>query len=100
VRSALTDAAEKSTTPALFLVAENDATTDSITTLAEIYKRRGIPHRVVIYQPFTPQQGDVSVGPGHRVFSAQGMPVWEKDVLEFLGRYLGATSTGTPKLGQ
>jgi dienelactone hydrolase len=96
VRSALTDAAEKSTTPTLFLVAENDATTDSITTLAAIYKRREIPHRMVIYQPFTPQQGDVSAGPGHRVFSAQGVHVWEKDVLEFLGRYLGATSTGTP----
>jgi len=96
VRSALTDAAEKSTTPTLFLVAENDATTDSITTLAGIYKRREIPHRMVIYEPFTPRQGGVSSGPGHRVFSAQGTHVWEKDVIEFLGRYLGATSTGTP----
>jgi dienelactone hydrolase len=96
VRSALTDAAEKSTTPTLFLVAENDATTDSITTLAEIYKKRGVPHRMVIYQPFMSENRDVSRAPGHKVFSVEGVNVWEKDVLEFLGRYLGATSTGAP----
>jgi hypothetical protein len=31
------------------------------------------------------------------VFSEQGMQVWERDVLEFLGHYLGVTSTGTPR---
>jgi len=96
VRSALIAAAEKATTPTLFLVAQNDRTTASITTLAEIFKKRGVPHRMVIYEPFTPQQGEASIAPGHRVFSAQGINVWEKDVLEFLGRYLGATSTGAP----
>jgi hypothetical protein len=30
------------------------------------------------------------------VFSARGTHVWERDVLEFLSRYLGATSTGAP----
>ena len=62
-------------------------------------------HRMVIYEPFTPQPagGAVTVGipfntaPGHEVFrAAQGVHVWEKDVLEFLARYLGAASTGTP----
>src|SRR5262245_789196 len=97
VRSALSSADEKGTTPALLLVAQNDRTTASITTLAEIFKKRGVPHRMVIYEPFTPQQEDgAAIAPGHLVFSAQGTHVWERDVLEFLGRYLGATSTGTP----
>ena len=64
MRSALIAAAEKATTPALLLVAQNDRTTDSITTLAEIFKKRGVPHRMVIYEPFTPQPTDgvVTVG--------------------------------------
>ncbi len=97
VRSALIAAAEKGTTPALLLVAQNDRTTASITTLADIFKKRGVPHRMVLYEPFTPQQaGGAATAPGHLVFSAQGTHVWERDVLEFLRRYLGATSTGTP----
>jgi dienelactone hydrolase len=97
VRSALIAAAEKGTTPALLLVAQNDRTTASIITLAEIFKKRGVPHRMVVYEPFTPQQaGGAITAPGHMVFSAQGTHVWERDVLEFLGRYLGATSMGAP----
>jgi dienelactone hydrolase len=97
VRSALIAAAEHGTTPALLLVAQNDRTTASITTLADIFKKRGVPHRMVLYEPYTPPQaGGAAIAPGHLVFSAQGMHVWERDVLEFLGRYLGAPSTGTP----
>jgi dienelactone hydrolase len=105
LRSALVAAGEKATTPTLLMVAQNDRTTDSITTLAEIFKKRGVPpHRMVIYEPFTPQPatGTVPVGipfntaPGHLVFTAQGMHVWERDVIEFLARYLGAASTGAP----
>lgn len=107
MRSALIAAAEKATTPALLLVAENDRTTDSITALAEIFKKRGLPHRMVVYEPFTPQPagGAVTAGipfntaPGHEVFRAQGMHVWERDMLEFLARYLGAASTGAPTGG-
>ncbi len=105
IRSALIAAAEKATTPALLQVAQNDRTTDSITTLGEIFKKRGVPHRTVIYEPFTPQpaSGAVTVGiplntaPGHEVFRAQGVHVWERDVLEFLARYLDAASTETPR---
>ena len=87
--------------PTLLLVAQNDRTTDSITTLAEIFKKRGVPHRMVVYEPFTPQQpvwaGQVNTAPGHEVFRAQGVHVWERDVLEFLARYLGAASTEAPR---
>jgi dienelactone hydrolase len=97
LRSALVAAAEKGTTPALLLVAQNDYTTASITTLAEIFKKRGVPHRMVIYEPFTPQQaGEVATAPGHLVFTAQGTHVWERDVLDFLASYLGAASAGAP----
>ena len=94
IRDALIAAAGKATTPTLFQVAQNDRTTASITTLAEILKKRGISHRAVIYEPFTPQRRDLDTPPGHRVFSAEGMNVWEKDTLEFLGHYLGVTTTG------
>ena len=87
VRGALVAAAERATTPTLLLVAQNDRTTGSITTLAEIYKQRGVPHRMVLYEPFTPQRAGAAA-PGHAVFSDQGLEVWKADVLEFLGTYL------------
>jgi dienelactone hydrolase len=90
VRSALVAAAEKAATPTLFMVAKNDRTTLSITTLAEIFKKRDVPHRMVIYEPFTPAQGTRVAAPGHAVFSAQGAGVWESDVVQFLDRYLSA----------
>ena len=87
VRGALISAAEKSTTPTLFMVAKNDRTTSSITTLAEIFKTRNFPHQLVVYEPFTPTRGGAAA-PGHAIFSSQGANLWEKDVVEFLGRYL------------
>lgn len=88
VRSALIAAAEKSTTPTLFMVAKNDRTTASVTALADIFKKRNVPYRLVVYEPFTPAQGGMRAAPGHAVFSAQGVSVWESDVVEFLARYL------------
>jgi len=95
VRAGLIAAAEKTTTPTLLQVAQNDRTTASITTVAEILSRRGVRHRTVIYEPFAPRQVARDVPPGHRIFSAEGVNVWERDVLEFLGLYLGAGSRET-----
>jgi dienelactone hydrolase len=89
LRRELAAAAAKTSTPVLLMVAQNDNTTASVTTLAEILNKRGAPHRMVIYEPFMPPRGGRSSAPGHAVFGAQGVQVWEKDVLEFLGRYLG-----------
>jgi dienelactone hydrolase len=91
VRTALTAAAQKTTTPTLLQVAENDRTTDSITTVGEILKKRGVAHRTVIYPPFTAtsqRQSFTAGASGHAVFSEHGVSVWSADVLEFLGRYL------------
>jgi hypothetical protein len=57
VRSALMAAAEQATTPMLLMVAQNDRTTASITTLADIFQQRGMSHRMTIYAPFTPDEG-------------------------------------------
>ncbi len=92
LRSVLIAAAEKAVTPTLFMVAKNDRTTFSITTLAEVFKNRGVSHRMIIYEPFTPTQGTRAAAPGHAVFSAQGVSVWESDVVQFLGRYLSASA--------
>ena len=91
LRRVLVAAAEKSVTPTLFMVAKNDRTTSSITTLAEIFKGRDVPHRMVIYEPFAPAEGIRVAAPGHALFSEQGASVWESDLVQFLGRYLGAT---------
>ena len=91
VRTALTAAAQKSSTPTLLQVAENDRTTDSITTVGEILKNRSVPHRTVIYPPFAAVQQRQSLttgAPGHMVFAERGVSVWAADVLEFLGQYL------------
>jgi dienelactone hydrolase len=90
LRSVLMAAAEKSATPTLFMVAKNDRTTLSVVTLAQLLEKRGVPHRLVVYEPFTPTQGTRVAAPGHAVFSAQGASVWERDVVQFLGRYLSA----------
>jgi dienelactone hydrolase len=86
LRTALTAAASKSTTPTLFMVAKNDRTTVSITTLAGIFEKRAIPHQLVIYEPFTPSSGGEAVAPGHLIFSSQGASIWENDVVQFLNK--------------
>ena len=93
LQHALAAAAEKTTTPTLLLVAQNDRTTASITTLGAILERRGVPHRTVIYPPFSPRGGTLAgPAPGHGVFAAQGVHVWERDVLDFLARHLNRPS--------
>jgi len=86
---ALRAAAEKSSTPTLLLVADNDRTTASITTLTNILERRGVPHRQVIYEPFHPSR-ETRAAPGHAIFSSEGVSRWQGDVREFLARHLMA----------
>lgn len=90
MRSALITAAGKSTTPTLFMVAKNDRTIESVTTLAEIFRKGDVPHKLIIYEPFTPSQPG-RAAPGHTLFSSQGASLWESDVVEFLARYLAVS---------
>ncbi len=88
LRSALMSAAGKSKTPTLFMVAKNDRTTVSVTTLAAIFEKRGQPNRLVIYDPFTAPVAGHADAPGHLIFSMYGASIWERDIVEFLNRYL------------
>jgi len=91
-RPQLVDAAQKTTTPVILQVAQNDRTTDSVTTLAARLRARNVPHKLVIYDPFTPSDfGGIAGAAGHRIFSRHGIAIWRNDVVEFLGRYLLAT---------
>jgi alpha-beta hydrolase superfamily lysophospholipase len=100
VRSALVAAAEKATTPTLLLVAKNDRTTASITSVADVFKRRGTTHRQIIYEPRASQHGDASIEFGHRLFAAQGAQIWETDVLEFLERHVACNMPGIAPLSK
>lgn len=94
LRTALIAAAQQVQTPTLLMVAANDRTTASITALAEILKSRGVAHRMVIYDAFTPAQGRPGAA-GHAIFSAQGAHLWEKDVVEFLDRHVASAKSGS-----
>jgi len=92
LRYALTAAAERATTPVLLLVARNDRTTDSVTTLAARLQARKAPHKLIIYDSFVSSDGrGIAGAAGHRIFSRDGIAIWRNDVIEFLGRYLLAT---------
>ncbi len=93
LRKALKDAANKTTTPVLFMDAKNDRTTDSVTTLAKIMTRNQRPNQLILYDPFTPRQNPGDIAPGHRIFSIQGYPIWQDDVRSFFGQYFGNSST-------
>jgi hypothetical protein len=74
----------------LLQVAENDRTTVSITAVGEILAKRAVPHRIVIYGSFgSPSSTFTDAAPGHQLFSARGVAVWERDVLDFLASHLG-----------
>ena len=88
VRAAIIAAAGKSATPTLFMVAQNDRTTASVTTPAGIFGKRGVPHRLVVYEPFALPGHAGAEAAGHALFSAQGMSRWENDVVQFLDLHL------------
>jgi dienelactone hydrolase len=88
MRDALADAARKAQAPVFLMVAENDRTTDSITTLDRVLTDRGWPHQTRIYPPFHPSRGGIPNAPGHLIFGREGVPVWRGDAVAFFDRYL------------
>jgi hypothetical protein len=74
--------------PVLFMDAQNDATTESVVTLAGVMQAAGAPHELKIYPAFTPKADTGNVAPGHLIFDAEGVPIWGRDVTAFLGKYL------------
>jgi len=87
MRSALVAAAEKSAIPTLVHGGGKRPHHRVRYHARGNIQERNVPHKLVIYESFTPSQGG-RAAPGHALFSMQGARLWESDVIEFLGRYL------------
>ena len=48
----------------------------------------GLPHRLIMYPPFTPTAQEGAVATGHLLFSAEGLPIWGRDAIGFVDVYL------------
>ena len=89
LRDALLAAARQVRSPVLLMVAQNDRTTASITTLADALQARNPATELIIYPPFIPSRNPRNTAPGHLIFSEQGAAIWENDVRSFFAKYLG-----------
>jgi dienelactone hydrolase len=85
---ALKEAAGRIRIPLLGMVAKNDRTTDSVKAVVQEAEAHGATTKLIVYPPFTPQDA-AGVAPGHMIFGREGWQVWEGDLKEFLGKYLG-----------
>jgi carboxymethylenebutenolidase len=91
LQSQLPDAAAKIKVPALCMDSENDATTEAAKAVGEAVKNSGSPEQTIIYPPFTPTSNPTNIAPGHLIF-AQGVSIWQNDLLAFLKPHLAATA--------
>jgi dienelactone hydrolase len=93
LQKALPAAALAITAPMMCLVAENDATTEAVAATCNATKSLGRPAALIVYPPFIPAQNANGLAPGHLVFTAEGVGIWQKDVLAFLAKHLGREGT-------
>jgi len=94
LREAMLDAARRVRTATLLMVAQNDRTTASITTLASALREQNPATEVIVYPPFFPSHNPRGNPPGHVLFSDQGTAIWENDVRAFFAKYLGRGISG------
>jgi dienelactone hydrolase len=94
LRTALLAAASQVHPPVLLMVAENDRTTASVTTLANTLRAHNPATELIIYPPFTPSRNPGNIAPGHLIFSEEGSTSWENDVRTFLAKHLGGGAPG------
>jgi dienelactone hydrolase len=88
MQAALKEAAGKIRIPLLGMVAKNDRTTESVKAVVHEAEAHGATTKLIVYPAFTPQDAG-GVAPGHMIFGREGWRIWETDVKEFLGKYLG-----------
>ncbi len=88
LQSALADAVRAANCPVLLMDAENDAAPEAIPRLSQVMEAAGRPHKALMYAPFMPGRPTNGIAPGHVIFSADGIPIWGKDAIEFLDGYL------------
>ena len=89
MQKALRAAAGKIRVPLLGMVAENDRTTESVKLAVREAEAHGVATKLVVYPAFTPRENAGPVAPGHMIFGKEGWRIWEADVKEFLGKYMG-----------
>jgi dienelactone hydrolase len=80
LRDALLAAARQVRSPVLLMVALNDRTTASITTLARALQAQNPATELIIYPPFTPSHNPRNIAPGHLIF---GGPVATEPKVRF-----------------
>jgi dienelactone hydrolase len=95
LRDALLAAARQVRCPVLLMVAQNDRTTASITSIANILQAHNPTTELIVYPPFGPSRNPRNIAPGHLLFSEEGSPVWESDVRGFFAKYLGTGASPT-----
>jgi dienelactone hydrolase len=88
LRSALTAAAGKTKIPVLVMDARNDATTQAAVAVDAALRRAGTPSKLIVYDSFSPPNNLFNVAPGHLLFGADGIRIWQADVLAWLRTYL------------
>jgi dienelactone hydrolase len=84
LQAALKEAAGKIRVPLLGMVAENDRTTESVKSVVSEAKKHGAVARLILYPAFKPRENPGNIAPGHMIFSAQGVILWESDLKDFL----------------
>jgi len=87
MQRALKDAAGKIHVPLLGMVAENDATTESVKAVVREAEKHGAIAKLIVYPAFAPRESQ-GIAPGHMIFGKEGWRIWETDVQAFLGEYL------------
>jgi dienelactone hydrolase len=90
LQSALKEAAGKIRIPLLGMVAENDQTTKSVKVVVKEAKKHGDRATLIVYPPFKPREKPNGIAPGHMIFSAQGIQLWEHDLKDFLTKQMAA----------
>jgi hypothetical protein len=70
--------------PLLGMVAENDRTTKSVKIVVEEARKKRARARLIVYPSFKPRENPSGIAPGHMIFSAQGISLWQSDLNEFL----------------
>jgi len=89
LQAALKESAGKIRIPLLGMVAENDRTTKSVRVVVDEAKKKGTA-KLIVYPAFTPRENPNGIAPGHMIFSAEGAPLWEQDLKEFLKQLVEA----------
>lgn len=84
LQSALKEAGGKIRIPLLGMVAQNDRTTDSVKAVINEAKKHGGAASIIVYPSFKPRENPNGIAPGHMIFSAQGVQIWESDLKGFL----------------